>query len=59
MAMKGVEMETAVSLAVADITAEGVPNFGREMRKYFQFDDDWINLNNGNQLSTPFKFRSK
>ncbi|KAI5850847.1 pyridoxal phosphate-dependent transferase [Tricharina praecox] len=53
MAMKGVEMETAVSLAVADITAEGVPNFGREMRKYFQFDDDWINLNNGSFGSCP------
>ena len=48
MAMKDVDMETAVS--ISNITADAVPSFGNGMRKYFQFDEDWINLNHGNTL---------
>ncbi|KAF8536176.1 pyridoxal phosphate-dependent transferase [Trichophaea hybrida] len=37
-------MADAISLTIPQ---EAPPKFGRPLRKYFQFDDDWINLNQG------------
>ncbi|WWD07144.1 hypothetical protein V865_005241 [Kwoniella europaea PYCC6329] len=34
-------------------TAEGFPDFGRGMRKYWRFADDYVNLNHGSYGSPP------
>ncbi|CCX07566.1 pyridoxal phosphate-dependent transferase [Pyronema domesticum] len=43
-------MAAATSLA---IPTEDPPSFGHELRKYFSFDEDWINLNHGSFGSCP------
>jgi hypothetical protein len=46
-ARKAPDMESAIALALSDFSGDEVPEFGHGMRKYFQFDDDWTNLNHG------------
>lgn len=47
--MQGTDMAQVISRA---IPKEAPPSFGRPLRKYFQFDEDWINLNHGSHHPT-------
>jgi hypothetical protein len=57
-ARKAPDMESAIALALSDFSDDEVPEFGHGMRKYFQFDDDWTNLNHGMYAPSLVRGRS-